>query len=745
MNYLTLSRVYACVFVCFSTQVFADKDSTSSHSSIEEIIVTSSFLNPSFKDGALPLHVVGRDEISQGATQSLGESLDSLLGVASTDYGSAVGQPVIRGMSGSRVKVLNNGIVMRDASGIGADHVNDIDMNNIQQIEVIRGPASLLYANGTIGGIVNIVDQTIAKKDFLESIFKVGLEAQSVNDGDAHDLSYENNVGGLNISLGYKKSEFGNFDIPYGSVLHSDEEHDDDHHEEEVDHGDEEYNDEDHEKDLGYLPNSDFESTSKRLGISKTGNWGYFGVSVNKIESVYGIPFHGDNHGDEHGDEHVGERIFSTTESDILNFEGTFIIGNDWLRQIDYHVRDTDYSLTEQHAEEEEHEGDEHEGEEHDEEAPAVFQNAAKEYGATFDFSNDTLTQKVAINFVDEGMSIIGSEAFMNPSKSEELTLGYFASKDFDVARLDFGIRFDQINRVGSLSHTDEHGDEHEDEHGEEHGDDLEAEVDMFDQDLNTTSFAFNLSSEINESLNVSMGYAQVERAPSVVELYMNGPHLATGKFEVGNTQLDVEKSNNIDVTFSYQQDGFFGALTLFKNDVKNYIYLMDETEEAHDEHDDEDHSGLPLANYVQRDAEFDGYELEFGKVFDLSRGTLTASFGRDSVSGEFAAGVNLPRIVPERNIYRLSYAEDTFKALLTVKDVKKQSSIGLNESVTNGYTMLDLSVRKSFALSPKINMSFVVLGNNLLDEVARNHSSFVKDEVPLPGKNYGIKLLLEF
>ena len=158
---------------------------------LEEVIVTSSLIDQTLSDIENPLHVVSGDDISATASQSLGESLDGLLGVSSADYGSGVGQPIIRGMSGNRVKILNNGMVVRDVAGIGVDHVNDVDLNNIQQIEIVRGPSSLLYANGTIGGIINIVDSTIARQDFAESELKLGLEAQSVNDGDSHNLSYQ--------------------------------------------------------------------------------------------------------------------------------------------------------------------------------------------------------------------------------------------------------------------------------------------------------------------------------------------------------------------------------------------------------------------------------------------------------------------------------------------------------------------------------------------------------------------------
>jgi iron complex outermembrane receptor protein len=262
-------------------------------SEIEEVIVRSSFIDRTVDQIINPLHIVNGDDLATGATQSLGASLDGLLGVASADYGAAVGQPIIRGLSGGRVKVLNNGMIVRDVSGVGVDHNVEVDLNNIDQIEVVRGPSSLLYANGGVGGIINIVDSTIAREDFSESDLRLGLESQSVNDGETFDFSYQNNLGGLNFSLGYKKSEFGNFDIPDGAVLHDEEEHEEDH--------EEGHEEEGHEENLGYLMNSDSETETKRFGVSKVGDWGYFGVSVNNNESLFGIPFHGDDH-DEHGD-----------------------------------------------------------------------------------------------------------------------------------------------------------------------------------------------------------------------------------------------------------------------------------------------------------------------------------------------------------------------------------------------------------------------------------------------------------
>ena len=678
---------------------------------IEEVIVTSSLIDQTLSELENPLHVISGDDISNGATQSLGESLDNLLGVSSTDYGSGVGQPIIRGMSGSRVRILSNGMVVRDVSGLGSDHINDIDMNNIQQVEVVIGPSSLLYSNGSIGGIINIVDNTIARNDFSESELRLGLEGQSVNNGNAHDISLQNNIGGLNLSFAYKDSQFDNFDVPIGAILHDEETH-------EGGLGDAE---EAQEEDVDYLANSDYETSSRRLGVSRAGDWGYFGLSINYIESLYGIPFHGEEHEEEHG----GERIFSTTDSDVFNLEGSYVLKNRWIQKINYRLRSSDYSLTEQHVDSEEaHEGEFLEDEDH-EAGPTLFKNDAKEYGAIVDLTNDVIEQKVALNFAEENIFVMGAEAYMNPAKNEEFTLGYYLSNDVGIFHFDLGLRHDRLRRKGSVNH---------------HEDDPE-EVEYSDRDLNNTSFAMSFTSDINDSLKMNLGISSLERSPSSVALYMNGPHLATRRFEVGNVNLGSERSNNIDLTFAYEKSGLFGAITFFKYDVGRYIYLQDQTEENYDEH----YVGLALANYLQQDAQLDGYELELGKVIELARGSISFSFGRDSVTGEFKTGNKIPRMVPSRNIYSISYFESDIEIELDLKDVEKQEDVGVNETSTGGYKMLDLRLRKTinFNVTTELNISF--FATNLLDEIARNHTSFVKDDVPLPGTNYGVNFNLIF
>ena len=719
---------------------------------VEEIVVTSALIDST--EITNPLYVINGDEIVNDATTSLGDAIDGYLGISMADYGAAVGQPIIRGMSGPRVKILKNGMVNRDVSGLGVDHLNDVDLNDIQQIEIVKGPSSLLYANGTIGGIINVVDDCIAAMNFEIPEVKIGYETQSVNDGSSEFVNLKRNINGFNVNFGYKNTEFGNYDIPNGAILHE-EEHEEDHEEEH----------EEHEENLGYVNNSDFAVEATKFGISKVGDWGYVGLSVDSLKSVYGIPFHGDEHGDEHADEHGDdhddehgdehgdeeeheeERIFSTTDSESFTIKGSYNINGNFVKKVDYTYRDTDYVLTEAHAEEEGHE--EHEGEEeHEEHAPTNFLNNATEYGAIFDMSNDVMTQKFSFNYVDENTSIFGEEAFMNPANNEVLTLGYFVGRDFEPFHLDFGMRLDQVDRSGTV--TDE-----------DHGD-----IDSYNIDENTNSFAVSIGRDLTDNLDINLGFSSVERMPSVIELFMNGPHLATGRFEVGDPTLSSETSNNIDISFNFDNGEYFGYASFFINDVDNYITLMDEDDdhemhgdehhededehhededEHHEDEDDHGHGSLMHANYIQEDAEFDGYEIEFGRTIDLNKGQLQLSFGRDVVNAKFSDGHNVPRINPSRNVYSLSYKQEDVVFKLDLKDVAKQNDFGEGETATNGYQMLDTRLTKTFYLNGTSNLKVTLFGKNLLDEVARNHSSFVKNEVPLPGRNYGIKFNLTY
>ena len=673
--------------------------------------VTASLIDQNLSDLGDPVHVLSGVDLDDQGRASLGESIDDLLGVSNADYGFATGQPVIRGLSGSRVKILKNGMVSRDVAGIGADHPIEIDMNNVQQIEVVRGPSSLLYANGGVGGIINIVDNIIARQDFDGLNANVDFEKQSVNRGSVKAFGITNNVKGINFNYSYENTDFENFDVPDGAVMHSEEEHDE--HEGEEDH-DEHEEEEHHDEELGYLENSDYERESHKFGFSVVEDWGYIGASANILETHFGIPYHGEGHGGHggHGDE-----------------------------------EDHD-----EHEGEEDHE--EHEDEHgHGEEGPTTFSNDSYEIGTILDLSTSNLGQKISFNLAKEDQSIIGNEAFMNPTKSDEYTVGYFISKDFSDHHLDFGVRYDSVSRNGSITEKEEHDEhegeedhdeheeeEHHDEHEEEHG-----EQTFYNVDMSSASLALTYTYDIDENVKFLIGAASVERAPSALELFMNGPHLATGRLETGNVNLNAERSNNIDLTLEFDIDSWYGNVSVYANNITDYIYLQDETEEDHEEEGHDDHGGLIKSDYLQKDAEFTGYELQFGTIIDVDNGEVEVSFGRDSVEGKFASGGYIPRMTPARNFFDVSFSNDDLKTTLSLKDVEEQTKLAVNETATQGYQMVDFTISGTVPLDPNVDLKLSFFASNLLDEAARNHNSFVKDQVPLPGRNVGLRFSLRF
>ena len=648
---------------------------------IEDVVVTSSILGTKSQIEN-PIHVIDEETLNKSGSHTIGESIDNLLGVSNTDFGSIVGQPVIRGLSGARVKVLENGLVNRDVSGIGADHPIDIDLNNIQQVEIVRGPSSLLFSNGALGGIVNVVDNTITQEDFSEQEIKLGFEHNSVNDGDVHNISFSDNIEGFNMSLAYKHQNFNNFEIPDEAVIHEPG-----HTEEEKDH----------------LEDSDAKIAAYKTGVSIVEDWGYFGVSFKNIENVYGIPFHGEHEEEEGGqggghEEEEEERIESSTDSDTTNIKGAYKIASDYINQIDYFYSDTDYELVELHI------GGEHNGEK------TTFLNDAQELGAILDLSNDALTQKVVIRSMEEDTSILGEEAFMENVESEETSFGYYLSREFSNFDLDFGIRRDEVNRKSKVGST------------------------AYDKDFDSTSYVLGFGFDLSSTTDLSLSIGSVERAPSSVEMFMNGEHAAVQRNERGNPNMQAEEAQNIDLGLSFDNDVIYGSINFYQNEVDNYIYRKDSGVNGTGE------MKLQIANFVQKDAELDGYEIQVGTDFDFLNGNLGVTIGRDSVNGTFTDGSNIPRMVPARDIYTLSYTEDNLSVDIDLTEVNAQPDFGSDgDSFTAGFELLDLSISRSFSVEGVEDFKVVLFANNLLDEIARNHSSTVKNEVPLPGKNLGI------
>ena len=685
--------IYLTAFLAVPTLMLAQD--------IEELTVSSAFLDGDASSINNPIHVIQYSDFSKKGVSTLAESIDTLLGVTNQDYGASVGQPIIRGMSGNRVKVLNNGLVVRDVAFMGADHPIEVDIGGIQQIEIVKGPSSILYSNGAIGGIVNIVDSTISKEDVLENVFNVGFESQSVNDGDNFNINYSGSVDGFNLFFSHSHKNLDNFDIPDEAVIHEEEE-------------------EGHEES-SFLANSDSKMAATRLGISKTGDWGYYGISSVIIDQFNGVPFHGEEEHEEgeEEEEHEEERIFAVTDSSVINIEGEYLLDG-IVNSIAYSLRETDSSLTEQHAEEE-HEGEEEEEEEHEEHGATTFTNNSEEAQIILDISNANNEQKLVFNLANSESSVVkevGTPS-MRPAETSESTIGYYLGTNFNELNMDLGIRYDQINVKGSTQSIVNATD-----------------ITNHDLDFDNLSFSASFNRAISDNFEATLGISNVERAPSSTELLMNGKHMAIQRFELGSVSLDSEEASNIDLELSYELNDIEFNLLYFQNDIDNYIYLQDNANGTKLE-------GVVIANHSQKDAEFDGYEFSISSDFDLYDGNLAVLIGTDSVDGKFKDGTNIPRITPSRNIYSFVYTQDDLIFDLSLKEVKSQNDTASGETPTAGFELLDLMVSKSFSIYSDEDLTLSLFGTNLFNEIARNHASYVKNEVPLAGRNLGLRFNL--
>ena len=750
----------------------------SQESTLEEVVITSSFTHQVQGQNESSVAVIPGTDITENFTQSLGEHLTTIAGVSSNNFGPAVGQPVIRGLSNNRVKVLQNNLVVRDVAGIGPDHPIDLDLGNIEQVEIVRGAAALLHSNGASGGIINVVDNTIARSDIEEPLFTLSAEQQTGNEGEGFSTAFKRNIGGFNVSYSFTGFDAQDYEVPNGAVLHEGEEHDD--HDEDHDDHDEDHDehDEDHEEDMGTLANSDFETKAHRFGISKTGEWGFLGASYQDISYTYGIPFHGehadhdeeghgedhdddhegeehddDHEGEEHHDEHEGERIVSQTDSEVFTIEGLLNVNNALLNSVQFSIRDTDYTLFEQHAEgdhEGEHE-DEHEG--HSEE-PTFFTNDSTEVQMIFNLGSAENPRRVVVNQVSEKVAVLGEEAFMEPVKSTETTIGAFGGFDVSGFDIDVGIRYDDIERKGTIREMHEEEEHEEEEHDEEeHHDEHEGfELEPFTFKDQSVSGVITIGRNLTDSLSGSVNLGFVTRTPSAMELFMNGEHLAVARYEIGDANLKPEESNNIDFNLFYNDETWFASASIYRNTIDNYIYLRDESEEEHEEHEEEghegeheEHGGLLLAEYMQADATFSGYEIEIGRRFNIAGGELEVRLHRDQVKADFSAGGNVPRITPSRNVFAMDYSRGMTRAMVEVQDVGSQNAISSFETPTADFRLVNGRLSHSVDVGDGAMLTISAFGRNLTNEIARSHTSFVKDEVPLAGRNIGIKASLSF
>jgi iron complex outermembrane receptor protein len=694
-------------------------------SSVMEVLdVYATPLHTSTIESALPVNVIAGDELKLKQTSTLGETLKNEVGVHSSFYGSVASSPIIRGLDGPRVLITQNGLDAGDASRVGADHAVATETSTATQIEVLRGPATLFYGSGAIGGVVNIVDNRVPTS--TDTLAEWLLQYNDVSNENQGSFSVQTGQDQFAFHLDAFWRDAGDYQLPKDFDANALEEAHDEHEEHE----------EHEENQPTHLANSSSKSSGFTLGSSYIFDQGFIGFSYGTLSRDYGIPGHthheeghDEEHEEEHGDDHEEEiGTAAKMEQDRLQILSEINFTNSFITQLDTRFAYTDY----QHQEIE------------DGAVGTTFFNDSIEMKADL-HHQDYLGWQGAwtLHFKNSDFKAIGEEAFAPPSSTDSIAVAWLEEKHFGDLLLQLGTRIEHVTidasdtTIGFSDHDAE-------------------QVTFAQQSFTPLSMSLGLVWDYQAGYNMGLSLAVSQRAPSAAELFSFGPHIGTGTFEAGalydieqvgdelevelsSQSTDLETSNSIDLTWRKFEGDFGFVVSAFYNHVNDYYYQQDIGLVFADEHAIENNeAGLPVLIYQQDDVDMYGLEAEF--VYQISSPLKVKVFG-DYINTQLADGGNLPRIPPMRLGVSLNYQGNSFDSELSGNHYFEQDDVAPLETTTPAYTLVDFNY--NYYLD---NMGFrdsdmvvYVKGQNLTDELAFVHSSFLKDIAPLPGRNFSI------
>ena len=631
---------------------------------------------------AAPSSVLQGDDLTLRQKGSLGETLDGLPGVSSTWFGPGASRPIIRGMDGDRIRLLRNGVGALDASSLSYDHAVPEDPNVVERIEVVRGPAALLYGGNAIGGVVNSFDNRIPSEP-VDGVHGRGeLRYGGADTTRSAAGALEAGDGNFALHLDAGSREFNDLRIP--GYAHSRAQR-------AIDGDDSKHR----------VENSDGRQDSGAIGGSYHWDHGYAGLSYSGYDGNYGSPAEEDVRLKMQQDRYA-------FASEIRDLEGPF-------SSVKLDAAYTEY----QHKEIE------------DGETGTTFKNDG--YEARIEARHKPLGPLegvVGAQVANSRFSALGEEAFVPHTETDSAALFFLENwQATERLALSFG---------GRVEHSRVDPDAKDNE--------------RFAENDGSRSFtAGSLSSgavyQLTPIWALAATLSYTERAPTFYELYANGPHAATGTYEVGDADADKEKAVSTDLALRFDNGIHKGSVGVFYSRFSNYIGLLasgryrDEEGEVVAADNDE---ALPEYLYSGVRADFYGVEAQdrihllespYGN-FDLElSGDYTRAKNRDT-------GEPLPRIAPLRLNSALIWELQQWQARLEVEHAASQHRVPDEELSTDGYTTLGASVGYRFDMGGSQWLAFVK-GENLTNQTVRYASSILRDSVPAAGRGIeaGVKV----
>ncbi|MEQ8659677.1 MAG: TonB-dependent receptor [Gammaproteobacteria bacterium] len=677
----------------------------------EEIVVIGERTAP--RAAAGPTTTLAGEQLRGRVGATLGATLDAELGVHNASFGPGVGIPVIRGLTGTRVRMLHNGVGTHDAAASSPDHAVALEPLLAEEIRVVRGAETIRYGSSAIGGTVEVRDNRIPERAVAQPIAGA-VELRHDRNPVAHAGAFKVDAGAGFLAAhvdGYWRDS-NLVDIP-GAALNAAAVRD------EFGEGVE------FEQTVGRLANSDLEARGGAVGAALVGAAGFAGISVATAQNNYGIPPGGlPPHSDSPGQLPAVQRIRIDIEQGRQDFRFALNAPLTGIERVAAQLARVEYRH---------HESD-------NGNVSTVFRNEVLEARTELEHRlHPRLPGTLGAQWVDRDFGAVGFETFVPPSTIR--TLGIFALQrvEFDHATLTAGIRRETVRTrpretvrsgIGAIDVA------------------LPARL---AHDAHSASLALALQPWTG--LELRIGFDHAERAPDVQELLALGPHLSTRSFDIGNPALDNERGNMLDAGLRWSRAWFALELDVYWRRIDDYVFLANQGI-VYDVEDAVFRAAcvrldrcVSVFGYTQQDALFNGFEARVVGHWRLGPGELAVEAFGDTVRGYFAAASagDVPRLPPSSFGLALAFDAERWRAGTRLTRGMAQRRAGRNESPTAAYLQLnaDLGVRLPFAGTTR---AFAFLrANNLLDDEIRNATSFLRNFMPEPGRSVEIALRLEF
>jgi iron complex outermembrane receptor protein len=572
---------------------------------IAELICTASFAEsqPSLEITATgaqeatqsiltPTKILQGDELLNKLGSTLGATLANELGVTATGYGAGSSRPVIRGLEGARVQILQNGLSVGDVSNISQDHAVGNNMQNAHQVEILRGAAALLYGSGSSGGLVNVINDRILTNLPDRPTGAVNTSYETVNNGRAGALEVDGAFGSVAVHVDTAINNANNYRIPgYANQGGPNQEWS-------INPGEPQsvpYS--------GKLPNSFSNQNNLGIGVSYIGESGYTGISVERLNNNYGIPT------PDGGSINQSQNRYDLQHQTRDPFAG--------FSSFKFSAANSNYNHTEFN---------------NVGEAASVWKNIANE--ARFELAHNPIAgwkgtfgaqvSAASLNATEVGS---GSYAIVPPTKTNSNALFWIEEGKWHSLQGNLGLRYNNVSQKPNL------GTELVPEPMNTGGD--TPSITLQNRNFNLMSYSAGGLWNFMQGHGAGIAYTVSQRAPTAQELYSYGAHESTATFDIGNPNLSKETSHNLEFNIQKVSGLMRGKASIYANRFNNYIYGYYTGQSVPSA------ENFSVVTAQQAGATIKGIEGEL--TYNWQQHGLGGRVFGDASQGSFDAGGNLP------------------------------------------------------------------------------------------------------